>query len=355
MKFRTLGKSGLRVSPLCLGTMTFGEEWGWGADPETSHKIVDRFLEAGGNFIDTANAYTKGHSEKIVGDYFAARKGRRDRTVLATKFFSGMFPGDPNSGGAGRKAILGQIEESLRRLQTDYIDLYWMHAWDAFTPIEETMRSLDDLVAAGKVRYIGFSDTPAWKVAQAQVLAELKGWAPLAALQIEYSLRERTVEAELVPAADELGMGIVPWSPLAGGILTGKYRPGSTEGSGGRLDGVELSGRDEAILSALDVVAGEVGTSPASVALAWVRERPGVDSTILGARRIEQLDDNLASLQVTLTDEQRARLDEASSFDLPFPQRALPQMVNFAYAGTTINGHSHELLDMIPESDAARY
>ena len=190
----TLGRSGLRVSPFCLGAMTFGEEWGWGATVAESDAILSRFLERGGNFIDTANGYTKGHSETIIGDCLARDRARRDRVVIATKFFTNLYAGDPNGGGASRKAIIASCEQSLRRLQTDYIDLYWMHLWDKFTPIDETMRALDDLVRDGKVRYIGFSDTPAWKVAQAQVQAQFRGWTPLIALQIEYSLVERTVD-----------------------------------------------------------------------------------------------------------------------------------------------------------------
>ncbi|PYR27619.1 MAG: aldo/keto reductase, partial [Acidobacteria bacterium] len=219
----TLGHSGLRVSPLCLGTMTFGEEWGWGTTVAESEAILSRFLERGGNFVDTANGYTLGHSERIIGEYFARDPGKRDRVVIATKFFTNLYPGDPNGGGASRKSLVAACEQSLRRLQTDYIDLYWMHLWDKFTPIEETMRALDDLVCAGKVRYVGFSDTPAWKTAQAQSIAGFRGWTPLVALQIEYSLIERTVEGELIPMARELGLGVTPWSPLRGGVLSGKY------------------------------------------------------------------------------------------------------------------------------------
>src|SRR5579862_9006222 len=202
--YLTIGKSGLRVSPFCLGAMTFGDDWGWGSSVAESEAIIARFMERGGNFIDTANVYTKGHSEKIIGDFIGNDRSRRDRVVLATKFFGSLYPGDPNSGGAGRKTIVASCEQSLRRLQTDYIDLYWMHCWDRHTPIAETMRALDDLVAAGKVRYIGFSDTPAWKVTQAQVTAKMRGWTPLIALQLEYSLLERTIEGELIPAAEEL-------------------------------------------------------------------------------------------------------------------------------------------------------
>ena len=219
----SLGRSGVRVSPLCLGAMTFGKDWGWGSEVDESKQILDRYIDLGGNFIDTANGYTKGHSEAIIGEHVGRHPSRRDRLVIATKFLTNMYRGDPNGGGAGRKSIVSACENSLRRLQTDYIDLYWMHFWDRFTPIEETMRALDDLVAAGKVRYIGFSDTPAWKVAQAQTNALLKGWTPLIALQLEYSLLERTIEGELIPAALEFGLGVTPWSPLKGGMLTGKY------------------------------------------------------------------------------------------------------------------------------------
>ena len=197
----TLGRSGLRVSPLCLGAMTFGEDLGWGSSVEESQRIIDRFLELGGNFIDTANVYTKGHSEKIIGDHVGRHAARRDRLVIATKFSGNLYPGDPNGGGSGRKSIVAACEKSLRRLQTDYIDLYWLHNWDVHTPIEETMAALDDLVRAGKVRYIGVSDTPAWKVAEANVTARFRGWSPFIGLQIEYSLLERTVEQELVPMA----------------------------------------------------------------------------------------------------------------------------------------------------------
>src|ERR1700733_14664503 len=219
----TLGGSGLRVSPFCLGAMTFGEDWGWGSSVAESEAIIARFLDCGGNFIDTANVYTKGHSEKIIGDLVGHAPNARDRVVIATKFFGNLYRGDPNGGGGGRKAILASCEQSLRRLNTDYIDLYWMHAWERFTPIDETLRALDDLVRTGKVRYIGFSDTPAWKVAQAQTLAQCQSWTPLIALQIEYSLLERTVEGELIPMALEMGLGVTPWSPLRGGALSGKY------------------------------------------------------------------------------------------------------------------------------------
>ncbi|MDB5584926.1 MAG: L-fuco-beta-pyranose dehydrogenase [Bradyrhizobium sp.] len=219
----TLGRSGLRVSPLCLGTMTFGPERGWGSSVEESQQILDRFIDRGGNFIDTANGFNIGHSEKIIGDHVGHNPAKRDRLVIATKFSSNLYPGDPNGGGSGRKSVIAACEQSLRRLQTNYIDLYWLHHWDIHTPIEETMAALDDLVRAGKVRYIGVSDTPAWKVTQANLIAQFRGRSAFVGLQIEYSLLERSVEAELVPMASELGLGIAPWSPLKTGALSGKY------------------------------------------------------------------------------------------------------------------------------------
>ena len=297
----TLGRSGLRVSPFCLGAMTFGDDWGWGSSVADAESILASFIDRGGNFIDTANAYTKGHSEKIIGDYIRQRGIRRDRLVVATKFFANLFPGDPNGGGANRKSIMAACDESLRRLQTDYIDLYWMHLWDRYTPIEETMRALDDLVTAGKVRYVGFSDTPAWKVAQAQVTAHFRDWAPLIALQIEYSLIERSVEGELIPMAAELGLGVAPWSPLRSGVLTGKYTRENvsavTPDRGGRVTAY-LNERTFTILDTLQHVSESVGVSLAAIALAWVQAKPGIASTIIGARTMEQLEQNLAALAV---------------------------------------------------------
>jgi aryl-alcohol dehydrogenase-like predicted oxidoreductase len=266
--------------------MTFGEEWGWGATVAESEAILRRFLEAGGNFVDTANGYTLGHSERIIGDYFAHDGGRRDRVVIATKFFTNLYPNDPNGGGASRKSLVTACEESLRRLQTDYIDLYWMHPWDKFTPIEETMRALDDLVRAGKVRYIGFSDAPAWKTAQAQSVSAFHGWTPLVALQIEYSLIERTVEGELIPMARELGLGVTPWSPLRGGVLSGKYtreNAGRVRADRGERVTAFLNEKTYEIIDELARIARETDATPAAVALAWVQSRPGVASTIIGA------------------------------------------------------------------------
>lgn len=351
--FVTLGRSGLRVSPFCLGTMTFGEEWGWGSSEKDAQGILARYLEMGGNFIDTANMYTHGHSEKIIGDYFKDKRAARDRAVIATKFFGALETGNPNSGGAGRKALMGSCENSLRRLQTDYIDLYWMHCWDVHTPIEETLRALDDLVRQGKVRYIGFSDTPAWKVAQAQMLAQFKNYAPLVALQIEYSLLERTVEGELMPMAAEMGLGVTPWSPLKSGVLSGKYtRENHGKVKAGRGDWAESALTDKAygIIDDLISISREMNTTPARVALAWVRTQPGVSSTIIGARTREQLDDNLAALNVNLTPKQIAHLNELSKPALNFPADFVRTAGPFRSSGTTINGDRSAVSPIAPPS-----
>ncbi|MHC4976907.1 MAG: aldo/keto reductase [Planctomycetota bacterium] len=355
----TLGRSGLRVSPLCLGAMTFGQDWGWGSDVETSTQIIDTYLDRGGNFIDTANMYTKGHSEVILGDHLGGASSRRDRVVIATKFMTAMHSHDPNSGGAGRKAIIGACEESLRRLRTDYIDLYWMHFWDHHTPMEETMRTLDDLVRSGKVRYIGFSDTPAWMCSHAQTLATLRGYEPLIALQIEYSLIERSVEDELMPMASHCGMGVTPWSPLKGGILSGKFTRQSAPQKGeARYDETSqhLTERTYAIIDALLRVASETDASVAQVAIAWVQGRGGVDSTIIGARTMAQLEENLSALDVTLRDSHLDLLDEVSSRDPIFPQRFLPFVQKIYTGGCSINGSEREgPWDMAPQNDTERY
>ncbi len=354
----SLGRSGLRVSPICLGAMTFGEDWGWGSSVADSELILDRYAELGGNFIDTANGYTKGHSEKIIGDHIGRHPAKRAGTVIATKFFSNMYQGDPNGGGAGRKSLAYACEQSLRRLQTDYIDLYWMHCWDKFTPIEETMRGLDDLVAAGKVRYIGFSDTPAWKVAQAQTIAQFRGWTPLIALQLEYSLLERTIEGELIPAARELGLGVTPWSPLKSGMLTGKYTRESVKtGTPGRGAFVSRAFSESAfqVVDVLTTVASEAGTSVSRAALAWARQRAGITSTIIGARTLEQLDDNLGSLTVTLTAEQMEKLNAASQPKLNFPHDFLLGVGGFGYNGSTIDGVTAPVNQLAPASDGERY
>jgi aryl-alcohol dehydrogenase-like predicted oxidoreductase len=355
--YRTLGRSGLRVSPFCLGTMTFGTDWGWGADVAASRAMLDRYLGAGGNFIDTANIYTKGHSEAILGDYFAERGGR-DGVVLATKFCGSLHRGDPNAGGAGRKAIQQQLEQSLRRLRTDCIDLYWMHFQDQHTPIEETLRTLDDLVRAGKVRYLGVSDMPAWQVAQGQIEAGFRGWAPFIALQIEYSLIERTVEHDLLPMAQALGLGVTPWSPLRGGLLSGKYGRGKQPvGEGRHVPGVSksLNDRNYAIIEAAEAVAAELGTGMAQVALAWVLARPGVASPILGARTLAQLDGNLAALDLALPPELVARLDAASAPAPIFPHGFLANTRHVMQSGATINGVASDPWPLAPATDQERW
>jgi aryl-alcohol dehydrogenase-like predicted oxidoreductase len=354
----TLGHSGLRVSPFCLGAMTFGEDWGWGSSVADAEAVIARFIERGGNFIDTANVYTKGHSERIIGDYIGRDRSRRDRVVIATKFFGNLYPGDPNAGGAGRKNIVASCEQSLRRLQTEYIDLYWMHAWDRFTPIAETMRALDDLVQAGKVRYIGFSDTPAWKVAQAQTLASLRGWSPLIALQIEYSLLERTVEGELIPMAQELGLGVTPWSPLRSGALSGKYtreNAATVKADRGERVTTQLGEKAFAIIDELIRSASTHGTSPAAIALAWVQSRPGVASTIIGARRLDQLEQNLAALDVTLSADEIAALDKLSKPTLGFPMQFMNVATMYSHSGATVNGERSTRWPLAPASDDERY
>src|ERR1700733_13186154 len=329
-EYTTLGRTGLRVSPLFMGTMTFGTEWGWGADEKVSKKMFDRYLDAGGNFLDTADAYTNGHSEEMIGKFLQETKSR-DKVVLATKFTFNGQPGNPNANGNGRKNIYRAIEGSLRRLQTDYIDLYWMHAWDMVTPVEEVVASLDTLVRSGKIRYYGFSDVPAWYLARAYTLAELQGLEKIIALQLEYSLIERHIEREHIPAAQELGLGVCPWSPLGNGLLTGKYKRDT--------DGVKVNGEKEGrlaiqkgsghpgfaklfternwnIVDVLLEVAKTIGKSPAQVALNWVVNRPGVTSTIIGATKLAQLRDNFAAIEFQIPDEALAKLDECSALDI---------------------------------------
>jgi aryl-alcohol dehydrogenase-like predicted oxidoreductase len=353
----TLGRSGLAVSPFCLGAMTFGEDWGWGSSVANSTAIIDRFLGGGGNFIDTANAYTFGHSEKIIGDHLGRNRAKRDRVVIATKFFSNLYSGDPNGGGANRKSIVAACEQSLRRLQTDYIDLYWMHSWERLTPIEETMRALDDLVASGKVRYLGFSDTPAWKVSEAQTIAHFRGWTPLVALQIEYSLLERTVEGDLVPMALEMGLGVTPWSPLKSGVLSGKYtreNHGKVKAGRGAWAESALTERTYAVIDLLLEWAKKLNTTAARVALAWVQSRPGVSSTIIGARTLAQLDDNLAALEVALPAEAVAALEASSTPTLNFPAAFLKNAGVFGRGDTTIDGETYARWPMSPD-DKQRY
>lgn len=354
--YRTLGRSGLRVSPLALGTMTFGTDWGWGADEAESIRMMDRYAESGGNFLDTANIYTKGHSEVIIGGYLKERGGR-DRWVLATKFCGNLRTGDPNAGGASRKSILQNLDESLRRLRTDFVDLYWMHFNDPRTPMDETMRAMDDAVRMGKVRYLGFSDTPAWRVVEAQMLARLKDWTPLIALQIEYSLLERTVEHDLLPMAKAFNLGVTPWSPLKAGLLTGKYgRAKHPEGEGRhKPDSRYLTESTFQIMDALASVAAEAGASMAETALAWVLAKPGVVSPILGARTIPQLEANLKALALSLSPAQMARLDGASAPAPVFPHGFLANTKATMQGGSMVDGVATDPWVLAPKDDLERW
>ncbi|MCZ8068635.1 MAG: aldo/keto reductase [Microcystis sp.] len=322
MRYKLLGNSGLRVSELCLGTMTFGEDWGWGADKEESQAVFQAFAEAGGNFLDTANIYTNGTSETLVGEFV---KGDREKWVIATKYSLNTRPGDVNACGNHRKNLFQAVEASLKRLGTDYIDLLWLHIWDSLTPMEEVMRAFDDLVRMGKVLYIGISDSPAWIVSQANTLATLRGWTPFIGLQIEYSLKERTPERELLPMAKALNIGVTAWSPLGGGVLTGKYnQPNPVDGRLSMTDQpFQILDRDLKIAETVLEIAREIGKSPAQVALNWLRNRPNPIIPIIGARRLSQLQDNLACVDFNLTGEQLQRLDNISAISLGFPQELL--------------------------------
>ena len=364
----TLGHSGLRVSPLCLGTMTFGTQWGWGSDDATATTIIDKYLAEGGNFIDTANIYTKGYSEKFLGDYFAAGRSTvsnclRDRVVLATKFMGNLYGGDPNGGGAGRKSIIAACEQSLRRLKTDYIDLYWAHFWDTFTPVEEMLRAMESLVTSGKVRYLGLSDHPAWICAHAQhILKEING-SPLIALQIEYSLAQRTVEAELIPMARHFGMGVTPWSPLRGGVLSGKFTRTSRPDTHTRVqeNSPQLSEKNYQIIDELLKLTEEVQQrqskkiSVAQVALRWLAQKNGVSSIIIGARTFEQLADNMGCVAFELTSDDMQRLDTVSQVPMAFPFDFVEATKTNILGGTTVNGQTRATWDLAPKGDEDRY
>ena len=322
----TLGRSGLRVSPLCLGTMTFGTEWGWGSEENDARAIFNRYLESGGNFLDVADGYQRGRSEEMLGKFIKER-ALRDQVVLATKFSFNSTRGNPNAGGNGRKNIYRALEGSLERLQTSYIDLYWLHVWDRVTPVEEVVSTFNDLVRAGKIRHYGFSDTPAWYVARGQTLAEKEGKDRIAALQLEYSLIERNIEREHIPVAQELGIAVCPWSPLAGGLLSGKYERQGDSGTGeGRLEKTKshpvmnrFNQRNWRVVDALVGVSTELGKPPAQVALNWVATQAGITSTIIGATKLRQLEDNLAALDFTIPAELRRRLDEATALGPAHP------------------------------------
>jgi len=320
--YRTLGRSGLRVSPISLGTMTFGNDWGWGSDPDEARQVFDLYLERGGNFFDSANFYTGGSAERLLGEF---ARGRRDALVIATKYSLSMDPADPNAGGNHRKNLQRSVEASLRRLGSDYIDLLYLHAWDDTTPAEEVVRGFDDLVRAGKVLYAGVSDLPAWQAARMQTLAELRGWSPLIALQIEASLAQRDGERELLPMAQALGLGVTAWSPLASGVLTGKYSradldPATAQGRHAvAIGNGALTERALDIAEVVKAVAGDLRRSPAQVALAWLLQRPQPIVPVIGARTPAQLRENLDALEVVFEPAQRQRLDQASAVSLGFP------------------------------------
>lgn len=340
MRYKLLGRSGLRVSELCMGAMTFGEEWGWGASKEETFKVLEAFAEAGGNFIDTANKYTEGTSEEYTGEFVAAD---REHFVVATKYTLSMRPEDPNASGNHRKNLVQALEASLRRLRTDYIDLYWVHAPDFLTPIEEIMRALDDLVRAGKVLYVGISDPPAWYAARANTMAELKGWTPFVGLQIKYSLLERTPERELLPMAESLDIAVTPWGVLGGGVLTGKYGGlgQAREAKDGRLTITEardahLTERNLRIADEVLEVAKQTDRTPSQIAINWLRQQPrGVIIPILGAKTLSQLRDNLACLDFEVSPEHLRRLDEASRVEMGFPLEFLDDVREYVY-GTTL-------------------
>lgn len=333
MRYKLLGRSGLRVSELALGTMTFGEDWGWGASPAVSKEIFDAYASAGGNFIDTANRYTNGSSEKIVGDLVAAD---REHFVLATKYSLFTRQGDPNASGNQRKNMVQALEASLKRLKTDYLDLFWVHAWDFMTPVEEVMRGLDDLVRAGKVLYVGISDTPAWVVSQANMLADLRGWSRFVGLQLRYSLADRAAERDLLPMARALDIGVTAWSVLGAGVLTGKYRQKTGEEARGRAASWNLPEHHYALGDAVAQIAAEIGCSPSQVAINWVRQQPGVILPLLGASKPAQIVDNLACLNFTLGAAHLQRLDEISRIELGFPHDFLAsaEVQQLVYGGT---------------------
>ncbi|HEX9444489.1 MAG TPA: aldo/keto reductase [Candidatus Binatia bacterium] len=346
MRYKIFGRrTGLRVSELALGAANFGTRWGHGAERAEAKKVFDRFVEAGGNFIDTADAYQFGESEELVGEFIAAE---RDSFVLATKYTLGAAAdGGISRTGNSRKNMFRSVEESLKRLKTDRIDLYWAHFADGLTPIEEIVRAFDDLARAGKIIYAGLSNFPAWRVARADLLAELRGWAPLAGIQIEYSLAERTADRELLPMAEALGLGAALWSPLGGGFLTGKYRAndeGRLRTRLGRLVHTEKTARETALLDAVLAVAGEAGASPTEVAIAWLLRQAAKSTTavipILGPRTREHLDGTLGALDLTLSEDQIARLDALSAVPLGTPHEQI------SGSAAAMAGGQRELLDL---------
>ncbi|MET0423684.1 MAG: aldo/keto reductase [Actinoplanes sp.] len=336
MRYRTLGNSGLRVSDVILGAMTFGEQGGVGAPFEECRRILDAYTEAGGNAIDTAINYRGGASEEILGELLA---GRRESYVLASKYTTTRNPDDANAGGNARKNLRASLDISLRRLRTDYLDVYWVHVWDKSTPIEETMRALDDAVRAGKVLYVGISDAPAWVVSRANTLAEWHNWSPFVGLQVPYSLLQRDIERELLPMAEALGLGVTAWSPLAGGVLSGKYTAPGLSGET-RFDPATIGERSHVAAKAVQAVADQLGATPSQVAIAWTRQRSAAIIPILGARSVAQITDNLGALDITLSAEQMTALEAAAGFDLGFPHDFINDIGSWVFGRALIDGRA---------------
>lgn len=333
MRYRTLGMSGLRISELILGAMTFGEQGGVGAPLSECRRMLDLYAEVGGNMIDTAVNYRDGASEEFLGELLGRR---RESFVLGTKYTVSRDRADPNAAGNHRKNLRASLETSLRRLRTDYLDVYWVHMWDRHTPVEETMRALDDAVQAGKVLYVGISDAPAWVVSRANTLAQWRGWSPFIGLQAPYSLLQRDIERELLPMAESLGLGVTAWSPLAGGVLSGKYTR-SESASGGRLAPESLSARDHAVARVVQDVADELGATPSQVAIAWTMNRSPVIHPMIGARTADQLRDNLAAVDLTLPPKTITRLEEATGFALGFPNDFIAQTSPWVFGSALID------------------
>ncbi|MER7251715.1 aldo/keto reductase [Kribbella sp. NPDC000426] len=333
MRYRTFGTSGLRVSELILGAMTFGEQGGVGAPITECRRMLDLYAEAGGNMVDTAINYRDGASEEFLGELLS---GRRESFVLGTKYTVSRDRTDPNAAGNHRKNLRASLETSLRRLRTDYLDVYWVHMWDQHTPLEETMRALDDAVQAGKVLYVGISDAPAWVVARANTLAEWRGWSPFVGLQVPYSLLQRDIERELLPMAESLGLGITAWSPLAGGVLSGKYTL-STPASGGRLAAESPSTKDHAVARVVQEVANELDTTPSQVAISWTMSRSQSIHPIIGARTTDQLRDNLTAADLVLPPEAIARLNETSAAPLGFPNDFITQTSSWVFGAALVD------------------
>jgi len=341
MNYKLLGKSGLRVSEICLGTMTFGQEWGYGADKKESRKIFNTYLEAGGNFLDTANRYTEGTSETWLGE-FIKDSGRREELVVATKYSLITKANRINDGGNHRKNLVQSVEGSLKRLGDTYIDLLWLHAWDFTTPEEEVMRALDDLVRAGKILYVGISDTPAWLVSRMNTIAELRAWTPFIGLQVEYSLIQREPERDLLPMARHLDLGVTAWAPLGGGALTGKYLKQNEDPKRLKEGTKRLSDRNKKIAQGVVDIAARLGCSPGQLAIRWVMQKHAQNIPIVGSRSAAQIAESLASMEVKLSDEVMSELEELSAIELGFPHDFLKgegvQQVTFGgFQGKILN------------------